>query len=185
MSQYRDNRAVGIFGGRSINVMDDSSLLLAENIGRVLARRGWAVVTGGDDGIGGAACRGCSEEGGTTFAVLKESHLENCSDHVDWAVPTSFDLARSVTMNWMAAGHIALEGGFGTLFESALALDTGRPLVIAGDVRYLRIDLINSPMCTVLGPVDTNCAEAVVCELERLIELDRSTRKAPATSEWR
>jgi uncharacterized protein (TIGR00725 family) len=159
-------RLVGILGGRSFNIRGEEPLRFAEAVGAALARRGYGIVTGGDDGIGAAACKGCSENGGITIAVLKEAHTGNCSPWITIAIPTSFDLARSVILNWSAQAFVAFEGAYGTMFEIALALDTRRPLVITGEQRLLRLEAVDEPTCRVIRGNDVANAERVVDAIE-------------------
>jgi uncharacterized protein (TIGR00725 family) len=160
---------IAIIGGRGVNVRDPRTLRLAEAVGAELARLGYGVVTGGDDGVGGAACRGAAEAGGTTMALLKETHPDNCADHVTWAVPTGMDLARSVSLNWTGAAIIAFDGGFGTLFEIALALDTSRPMVVTGEQPLLRLDRLEQKTWRHVPGNDPANAPAVLAALRDLI----------------
>jgi uncharacterized protein (TIGR00725 family) len=160
---------ITVIGGRGVNVRDPRTLDLAEAVGAELARLGYGVVTGGDDGVGGAACKGAAEAGGTTLAMLKETHTDNCVQHVTWAVPTSMDLSRSVTLNWCGQAIIAFDGGFGTLFEIALALDTSRPLVVTGDQPLLNLELIDSPSYRRIPGNDPDSVKEIIEAVRELI----------------
>lgn len=106
---------------------------LAEEVGRLLAERGCAVVTGGLGEVMAAAHRGAKAAGGTTVAILPgESHAD-ANPWADHVVVTGIGHARNLAV--AASGHavIAVGGSFGTLAEIAFALRLGRPVVVLGD----------------------------------------------------
>ncbi|WP_203781524.1 hypothetical protein [Paractinoplanes rishiriensis] len=160
---------VAVIGGRRVNIRDSRTLEFAEAVGRELALLGYGVATGGDDGVGGAACKGAVEAGGVTLAFLKEAHIDNCSPYVTWALPTSLDLSRSVPLNWAGCAIVAFDGGFGTLFEIALALDTSRPLVLTGDQPLLRTEKLQLPTCERVMGNDPASTPEVIAALRKLI----------------
>lgn len=155
-------RVVAIIGGRSVSVRDPRSLALAEEVGCELARRDYAVVTGGEDGIGGAVSKGRVEAGGLAIALMRTSGDEHAHNWVSLAIPTALDLARSMPLNWTGDGVIAFEGGYGTLCELALALDTQRPLVVVGSPRYLRHDEVPVAAWKLFDDVGSVTAKDVV-----------------------
>lgn len=161
-------RTVSIIGGRAENT-NAASVTLARAVGEEIGRRGYGLVSGGDDGIAAAANEGCVRVGGQTLALLKWNRLTDCGPNVTWAIPTSMDLARSNILNWSGDGIIAFTGGFGTLGEIALALDTERPLVILGEPNYLCLTRL-IPTCTVIQSPIPEDASAIVDSLEELIE---------------
>jgi uncharacterized protein (TIGR00725 family) len=166
-------KLVSLIGGRTENT-GPQACVLAESVGAELGRRGYGVITGGDEGIAAAASRGCVRAGGETIALLKGMSLDHpCNAYTTWVIPTATELARSSPLLWAGDGVIAFEGRYGTLGEIALALDMGRPLVITGDHPLLNTAAINAPLCRVLPGNDVTASEAVDA-LEELI------RQAPA-----
>ena len=105
----------------------------AEEVGRLLAQRGCAVVTGGLEGIMAAAHRGAKEAGGTTIAILPGETHGDANPWADHVVVTGIGHARNLAV--AASGHavIAVGGSYGTLAEIAFALRLGRPVVQLGD----------------------------------------------------
>jgi uncharacterized protein (TIGR00725 family) len=104
-------------------------LLLAEEVGRLLATRGARVVCGGLGGVMEAACRGAKSAGGTTLGILPGLDRDEANAWVDVAIPTGLGEARNALVVRAADVVIAVGGEFGTLSEIALALKTGTPVV--------------------------------------------------------
>jgi uncharacterized protein (TIGR00725 family) len=134
---------IGIIGGHACNTTPDA-LLLAERVGAELGRRGFAIVCGGYDGIMEAACRGCKESGGTTIGILKGSDPSHANKYIDYAIPTSMDVASNNIIVWSSSGVIAFDGKYGTLNEMALALDFGKPLISLGRHQLLNVANVTS-----------------------------------------
>ena len=105
---------------------------VAEDVGRLLARRGAVVVCGGLGGVMEAACRGARGEGGTTVGILPGLDRGAANPHVSVAVPTGLGEARNALVVRAADALIAVGGAYGTLSEIALALKSGKPVVGLG-----------------------------------------------------
>jgi uncharacterized protein (TIGR00725 family) len=108
---------------------DPEQLLLAEEVGRLLATRGALVVCGGLGGVMEAACRGAKSAGGTTVGILPGTDRGDANAWVDVAIPTGLGEARNALVVRAADVVVAIGGEFGTLSEIALALKTGKPVV--------------------------------------------------------
>ena len=108
---------------------DPEHLLLAEEVGRLLATRGAAVVCGGLAGVMEAVCRGAKSAGGTTIGILPGTDRGDANAWVDVAIPTGLGEARNALVVRAADVVVAIGGEFGTLSEIALALKTGKPVV--------------------------------------------------------
>ena len=104
-------------------------LILAEEVGRLLATRGAIVLCGGLGGVMEAACRGAKSVGGMTVGLLPGSDRREANAWVDVAIPTGLGEARNALVIRAADVVIAIGGEFGTLSEIALALKTGKPVV--------------------------------------------------------
>jgi uncharacterized protein (TIGR00725 family) len=100
-----------------------------EEVGRLLARAGAIVVTGGLGGSMEAASRGAAEEGGTTLGILPGKTRANANPHLTVSVPTGMGEGRNVLNVRASDAVIAVAGEFGTLSEIAFALKTGVPVV--------------------------------------------------------
>jgi len=102
----------------------------AEEVGRLLAERGCAVVTGGLGEVMEAACRGAKAAGGTTIGILPGERRAAANRWVDHAVVTGIGHARNLAVVASGDAVIAVGGRWGTLAEVAFARVLGRPVVV-------------------------------------------------------
>ncbi len=151
---------------------------MAEAVGYAVARKGFGVVCGGGDGIMEAVCRGCKQGGGTTIGVLKWNHDRDANRFIDYAIPTSMDLARNNLIVWSAIGLVAFEGMYGTASEVALALDVGKPLVVVGEQCLFKDCAFTEDCCTRFSHNDVSRAGEVVEELLRLTRMSDPLKDA-------
>ena len=155
---------VGIIGGHAHNT-NQSAMILAERFGEEIGLRGFAVVCGGYDGIMEAACRGCKRTGGTTIGILKGNDPTSANPYIDYAIPTSMDVACNNIIVWSASFIIAFDGRFGTLNEMALALDFRKPLISIGDHKYLNTANIKSSKFAHYEGYDTSKVSEILDKL--------------------
>ncbi len=101
----------------------------AEEVGRLLAEQGCAVVTGGLDEVMEAAHRGAKAAGGTTIAILPGEDRHTANRWADHVVVTGIGHARNLAVAASGEAVIAVGGSYGTLAEMALALRLGRPVI--------------------------------------------------------
>lgn len=107
----------------------DAGLLdQASAAGRLLAARGWVVVTGGLGGVMAAAADGVAEAGGTAVALLPGSDREAASPGHTVAIPTGLGEMRNALLVRSVDAVLAVGGSWGTLSEVALAARTGVPV---------------------------------------------------------
>jgi len=104
----------------------------AEEVGRLLARRGAIVLCGGLGGCMAAAARGARSAGGMCVGILPGYDAGAANEWVDLPLPTGLGEARNVLVAAGAEAVIAVGGGPGTLSEIALALRLGRRVVGLG-----------------------------------------------------
>ncbi len=131
--------AVTVFG--SARVAEGSPVYeQARQIGRSLARDGWAVITGGGPGVMEAANRGCQEAGGLSIGCnIELPHEQSVNQYVDLSVEFRYFFARKTMFVKYADAFVIMPGGFGTLdelFEALTLIQTGKirhfPLVLVG-----------------------------------------------------
>jgi uncharacterized protein (TIGR00725 family) len=101
----------------------------AEEVGRLLAGRGCAVVTGGLGEVMAAAHRGAKAAGGTTLAILPGEERDAANPWADHVVVTGIGHARNLAVAASGDAVIAVGGSYGTIAEMALALRLGRRVV--------------------------------------------------------
>ncbi len=132
-------KAITIFGSARIQE-DDPYYAQARELAGLLAREGFAVITGGGPGIMEAANRGCHEAGGLSIGCNIELPREQAiNPYVDLGVEFRYFFARKTMFVKYADGFAIFPGGFGTLdelFESLTLIQTGRirhfPVVLIG-----------------------------------------------------
>ena len=79
-----------------------------------------------------AACRGAKKASGLTLGILPGTDRWEGNQFLDIAVPTGMGEMRNALVVRAADGVLAVDGGFGTLSELALALKLGKPVVSIG-----------------------------------------------------
>jgi uncharacterized protein (TIGR00730 family) len=131
--------AITVFGSARV-ASGDPEYELAREIGRRLAREGYAVITGGGPGVMEAANRGCQEGGGVSVGCNIELPREQeLNPYIDLGVEFRYFFARKTMFVKYADGFVILPGGFGTmdeLFEALTLIQTGKirhfPVVLVG-----------------------------------------------------
>jgi uncharacterized protein (TIGR00730 family) len=109
-------------------------------LGAALARRGFAVITGGGPGIMEAVNRGCHEAGGLSVGCnIELPHEQSLNKYVDLGVEFRYFFVRKNMFVKYARGFVIFPGGLGTLdelFESLTLAQTGKiehfPIVLFG-----------------------------------------------------
>ncbi len=90
----------------------------ARKIGQLLAREGYAVITGGGPGAMEAANRGAFEEGGTSVGVgIELPHEQGINPYVTISMNCHYFFTRKTMFMRYSDGLIVLPGGMGTLDE--------------------------------------------------------------------
>jgi uncharacterized protein (TIGR00725 family) len=101
----------------------------AEEVGRLLAERGCAVVTGGLGEVMAAAQRGAKSAGGTTIAILPGESKNDANPWADHVVVTGIGHARNLAVAASGDAVVAIGGSYGTIAEMAFAMRLGRRVV--------------------------------------------------------
>ena len=109
-----------------------AEMAAAGRIGRLLASEGAVLVCGGLGGVMEAACRGSSQEGGTSIGILPGTRRAEANPHLTVSVATGMGEMRNALIVRSADAVIAVGGEYGTLSEVALALKIGVPVVGLG-----------------------------------------------------
>lgn len=122
---------VGVMGaGKPLDAAARADAVL---LGRLIAERGWVLLTGGSaGGVMDAASQGAHEAGGLVLGVLKGRDGSEGSTFLDIAIKTGMGDARNVINVLTSDVVIALPGGPGTVSEVALGLKSGRTVVALG-----------------------------------------------------
>ena len=131
--------AVTVFGSAR-SLPNDPYYHAGRKLGEALARRGFAVITGGGPGIMEAVNRGCHEAGGLSVGCnIELPHEQSLNRYVDLGVEFRYFFVRKNMFVKYARGFVIFPGGFGTLdelFESLTLAQTGKiehfPIVLFG-----------------------------------------------------
>ncbi len=102
---------------------------LAERVGQLLAERGAVLLSGGEEGVMEAACKGAKETGGAVVGILGGSNTAEANAFLAVSVVTGIGMARNTILIRSAEAVIAVGCSWGTLVEMGLAVKLGRPLI--------------------------------------------------------
>ena len=144
---------IGVFGAGNIAQTDDE-WQAAFTVGRLLAQKGFVILTGGLDGVMTAASMGAKEEGGITVGILPGTRSTTPANrYVDIAIYTGMGEARNAINTKSCQAAIAIGGEYGTLSEIGLALKGNCPIILLnswtivphGDVKQPEWHIVNTP----------------------------------------
>ena len=120
---------VTVFGSARF-AEDHPYYIIARQIGRLFAERGFAVMTGGGPGVMEAANRGAKDAGGHSIGcniLLPNEQKHN--DYLDTWIDFEHFFVRKLMLIKYSYAFIVLPGGFGTmdeLFEVLTLIQTGK-----------------------------------------------------------
>jgi len=132
-------RCVSIFGSAR-TAPDDPYYQKAELLSRLLAERGFGVITGGGPGIMEAANKGAAGAGGQSVGMNIRLPLEQKPNpYANISIDYKYFFTRKVMFVKYAMAYVVMPGGFGTLdelFEALTLLQTKRikafPVILMG-----------------------------------------------------
>jgi uncharacterized protein (TIGR00730 family) len=132
-------KAVTVFGSAR-TPPEDPQYEAAVEVGRLLAKREFAVITGGGPGIMEAANKGARVAGGRSIGCNIELPFEQGSNpYIDTLVNFRYFFVRKTMFIKYSAAFIIFPGGFGTLdelFEAVTLIQTGKisqfPVILFG-----------------------------------------------------
>jgi uncharacterized protein (TIGR00730 family) len=193
--------AVTVFG--SARVREGSPIYeRAREAGRLFARSGFTLVTGGGPGVMEAANRGAQEAGGFSVGFnIELPHEQSANPYLDVCHTFQHFYARKTMLVKVAEGFVMFPGGFGTLdemFEALTLIQTGKvlhfPVVLVGRdywgdlLDWIGDELIEHGMVSpddvrllyVTDDVDEAVGEVVRCYEEQCADVPAAPRKADA-----
>jgi uncharacterized protein (TIGR00730 family) len=149
-------KGVSIFGSARTHP-DDPQYQAAEEVARLLAEAGFAIITGAGPGIMEAANKGAREGGGSSIGCNIELPFEQgANPYVDTLVNFRYFFVRKTMFIKYSNAFIIFPGGFGTLdeaFEALTLIQTGKiyqfPVIMFG--RHYWAGLIRWLQSRVLG----------------------------------
>jgi uncharacterized protein (TIGR00725 family) len=125
------------------NNLSKIALDVAEQVGRLIARKGGVLVCGGQGGVMKAACKGAKEENGTTVGILPYSK-DDANDCIDIAIPTNIGNVRNYLVANSGDAVIAIGGRWGTLNEISYCMITEKPLILIKGTGGIVDQIINN-----------------------------------------
>jgi len=131
--------AVSIFGSARVKP-ENRFYKLAERTAYLLAKAGFAVITGGGRGTMEAANKGAAEAGGKSIGLNIELPIEQIpNDYQNLSLHFRYFFCRKVMFLKYAHGFIVFPGGYGTMdefFESLVLIQTLKqayfPVILMG-----------------------------------------------------
>ncbi|MBT1167293.1 TIGR00730 family Rossman fold protein [Bifidobacterium simiarum] len=156
--------AVAVFGSARTK-RTDPAYKAARRMGRLLAERGIATITGGGPGIMEAANRGASLAGGTSVGLgIELPHEQGLNSYVNLGMTFRYFFVRKTMFVKYSSGVIVCPGGFGTMdemFEVLTLVQTHKVTtmpVVLFDTAYWRglFDWINGTLIDrgMISPID-------------------------------
>lgn len=131
--------AVTIFGSAR-TATDHPDYIKASELGRKLAKSGYAVITGGGSGIMEAANRGAAEADGLSIGLnIDLPYEQETNPYVNLPLDFRYFFVRKVMFMKYSMAFICFPGGFGSLdelFESLTLIQTRKikpfPIILIG-----------------------------------------------------
>jgi len=145
---------VAVFGSARTHA-DNPEYKAAQETGALLARSGFAVITGGGPGIMEAANRGAFEAGGTSVGCnIELPHEQFSNDYLTLSLKFKYFFVRKMMFVKYSDAFIIFPGGFGTLdelFEALTLIQTHKirnfPVVLYGSKYWGgMIDWVKGPV---------------------------------------
>ncbi len=93
---------------------------------------GAVLVSGGRAGVMEAACKGAVSEGGTTIGILPGNSREEGNEYLTHGIVTALGAVRNSLVVLNGDIVVAIDGGYGTLSEIALAFQYGKHVLGLG-----------------------------------------------------
>ncbi|HXX94905.1 MAG TPA: TIGR00730 family Rossman fold protein [Planctomycetota bacterium] len=149
--------AISIFGGARVTP-SDSVYEQTRQVAAKIAKRGFAVITGGGPGVMEAGNLGAQEAGGVSVGLnIELPHEQKPNPFQDLSLTFRYFFVRKVMFVKYSVGYVVMPGGFGTLdelFEALTLIQTSKaypfPVILmgrsywAGLVEWMRQTLLGS-----------------------------------------
>jgi len=120
---------IGVIGPG--NGARQKDIKLAIELGRLVAKQGWALLTGGrNGGVMNAASRGAQEEDGLVIGILPSEDGKEASEYLDIRICTGIGSARNNINVLSSDAVIACGSGVGTTSEIMLAFKADKPIIL-------------------------------------------------------
>lgn len=172
LKKYR--LAASFFGSARSTLKDPRMYSDAEELARKLALSGFAVITGGAQGIMGAASKGAFDAKGQSVGLnIKLPHEQGSNPYLTEEFTFNYFFTRRVMLSFASEVYIFFPGGFGTLdelFEILTLVQTKKikriPIILYGKEFWDPIlELIEEKLLKVQQSIDKEDLDLmVVCD---------------------
>ena len=123
-------KLISVIGSdNSDNNLSRYALEIAEEIGRLIAKKNAILVCGGRGGIMEAACKGSKEKNGITVGIIPKSK-EEVNKFVDIPILSGLGNIRNSIIAYTSDAIIAIAGRCGTLNEISYSMIYQKPLIL-------------------------------------------------------
>jgi uncharacterized protein (TIGR00730 family) len=144
-------RVITIFGTARTEA-GDAVYKLAEQIGRVIAEKGFTIANGGYGGTMAAAAKGAAEAGGRVIGVTCSAFGRKANKYTTKEIVTASLDQRLDTLIKLGQAYVVLPGGTGTLLELAMVwelknkgfLEKEKPVILVGEFWMPLLNLVKS-----------------------------------------
>ncbi|NIA22619.1 MAG: TIGR00725 family protein [Proteobacteria bacterium] len=138
------------------SVCSDSIYKDAFDVGVIVAKKGYILISGGRGGVMKASCKGVKSVKGNSVCILPSSDKDDANAYCDIIIPSGIGEMRNFMVVRSADIVISIDGSYGTLSEIAIAVREKKILL------YKPSDLIAS-LVSELPVLDK------ITDIERLI----------------
>ncbi len=118
-------KIIGVIGGGQCS---SEVYNKAQEVGRLIAKAGIALICGGMSGVMEAACKGAQQAGGLTIGILPTDSAADANPWVTIPIATGMGIGRNIIIVRSARALIAIDGSYGTLSEISFALQLNKPV---------------------------------------------------------
>jgi uncharacterized protein (TIGR00725 family) len=120
---------VGVMGPGENATPEDNEM--AFELGKAIAKEGWAVLTGGRSfGIMDAVMKGARDGGGLTIGILPDSNEQNASENAEIRIVTGMGSGRNYISVLSSRIVVVLGMAAGTASEVALAIKSNKKVIL-------------------------------------------------------
>ncbi len=119
---------IGYNSGGSLQIKK-TTLDLAYEVGRVIAKKNAILISGGLGGVMEYSCKGAKDHGGLTIGIIPYEDSNQANKYCDAVISTGIGLSRDFIVAHSSDGIISVGGGVGTLIELCVGYMTKKPMV--------------------------------------------------------
>jgi len=168
----------------------------ARELGRMLAKKGFTMITGGGPGIMEAANRGASEAGGESVGLnIQLPYEQRINPYVKKILSFHYFFTRKVMLTYAAEAYVFFPGGFGTLdefMELVTLIQTKKirrvPIIAVGKEYWQQmLDWFQQELNLekhYIGPQDASIYQLVDSAKEAVALIEKSITRRELAQEW-